>query len=291
VSRTIAVVGANGQVGSDIVKAGRRAGFSIVEWTHRDLEIRHGESVRKAIASLAPDDVVVNTAAFHRTDECEAQPQRALEVNVSGAYHVAAAAAQAGAHAVQISSDYVFDGMQSVPYVETDAPHPLNVYGASKAAAEMLVAAANPQHYIVRISSVFGTAGSSGKGGNFVETMVAKARGGQAPEVVDDLVMAPTFAHDAASLLIDLLRLRAAFGVYHLANSGQCSWFEFACAIFEMTGSALRPRPIHSSAHPAGARRPPYSVLASTKLHDIGLQPRPWTEALKTYLQEKGYTR
>lgn len=288
-SRTIAVVGANGQVGSDIVKAARHAGFAVREWTHRDVEVRDPQSVAKAIATLGPDDVVVNTAAFHRTDECEAQPELALAVNVTGAYHVAAAAARAHTHVVQISTDYVFDGEQRVPYVETDPPHPVSVYGASKAAAETLVSALNPQHYIVRISSVFGVAGSSGKGGNFVESMVAKARAGKAPEVVDDLVMAPTSAFDAAGLLIELLRLRAPFGVYHLANGGECSWFEFASAIFEATGSDLRPTPIQSKTQAGAARRPPYSVLASAKLKALGLHPRHWSEALKSYLQEKGY--
>jgi dTDP-4-dehydrorhamnose reductase len=163
------------------------------------------------------------------------------------------------------------------------------VYGVSTLAGEMLVAQSNPGAYIIRISSVFGVAGSSGKGGNFVETMVAKARRGERIEVVDDIVMAPTFAADAAALLVGLLARRAPAGIYHLANAGSCSWFEFARVILESTGSAALPVAVASSRMPTKAKRPPYSVLASERLEAVGLEPRHWRDGLAAYLVAKGH--
>ena len=234
-------------------------------------------------------DVVVNTAAFHRTDECEDKPDRALSVNAIAAHRVSVEACRRNATVVYISTDFVFDGAQSKPYVESDAAHPLNVYGMTKQAGEMLVRMANPHHYITRMSAVFGVAGSSGKGGNFVETMVTKARAGESPRVVDDIVMAPTSASDAAILLVNLVQTRAPFGVYHLANGGECTWYEFANAIFELTGSPVRATPVHAKEVGGKAPRPPYSVLASEKLAKLGLKARPWREALSEYLVQKGY--
>ena len=182
------------------------------------------------------------------------------------AHRVSVEARRRNAAVVYISTDFVFDGAQSKPYVESDAAHPLNVYGMTKQAGEMLVRTANPHHYITRMSAVFGVAGSSGKGGNFVETMVAKARAGESPRVVDDIVMAPTSASDAATLLVNIVQARAPFGVYHLANGGECTWCEFANAIFELMGSPVRATPVHAADVGGKAPRPPYSVLASNKL-------------------------
>ncbi len=265
------------------------AGVETLELEHADIEVTDQASVERALSSVREGDVVVNTAAFHRTDECEDKPDRALSVNAIAAHRVSVEACRRNATVVYISTDFVFDGAQSKPYVESDAAHPLNVYGMTKQAGEMLVRMANPHHYITRMSAVFGVAGSSGKGGNFVETMVTKARAGESPRVVDDIVMAPTSASDAAILLVNIVQTRAPFGVYHLANGGECTWCEFANAIFELTGSPVRATPVHAEEVGGKAPRPPYSVLASEKLAKLGLKARPWREALSEYLVQKGY--
>ncbi len=283
----IAVIGSNGQVGSEVVRAAQSAGMETLELEHTNIEVTDQASVERALSSLREGDVVVNTAAFHRTDECEDKPDRALSVNAIAAHRVSAEARRRNAAAVYISTDFVFDGAQSKPYVESDVAHPLNVYGMTKQAGEMLVRMANPHHYIVRMSAVFGVAGSSGKGGNFVETMVAKARAGESPRVVNDIVMAPTSASDAATLLVKIVQARAPFGVYHLANGGECTWCEFANAIFELIGSPVRATPVHAADVGGKAPRPPYSVLASDKLEGLGLHPRSWKEALADYLFRK----
>jgi dTDP-4-dehydrorhamnose reductase len=284
----IAVIGATGQVGSEIVLAARSHGIETLEKDHGAIEVTDQSSVERALSDLRAGDLAVNTAAFHRTDLCEDEPDRALSINAVGAYRVALEAHRHGSSVAYLSSDFVFDGGKRQPYVERDAPHPLNVYGMTKLAGEFLVSSANPQAYIVRISAVFGAAGSSGKGGNFVEAMVAKARAGEAPKVVDDIVMAPTSARDAATLLVELARQRAPFGVYHLANAGQCSWYEFADTILGLCGASVAPMKI-SAAQVPGAPRPAYSVLASEKLAGLGLKARPWREALEEYLASKRY--
>ena len=285
----IAVIGANGQVGSEIVGAAKDARMTVLALTRADCDVTDPKSLARAFASLSQGDVVVNTAAFHRTDECEHHPDLAVRVNASGAFACANAARERGAAIAYISTDFVFDGVKSTPYVESDAPRPLGVYGATKAAGEALVAATNPLHYVARLSSVFGVAGSSGKGGNFVETMLRLAREGKRPRVVSDIVMSPTSARDAARLLVELIELRAAPGTYHLANEGGCSWLEFADAIFEESGSSLRATPVKSAEHVARSPRPAYSVLASEKLAALGLAARPWRAGLHDYLLAKGH--
>lgn len=285
----VAVIGAKGQIGSEVVRAAVAAGLDVLERSHADCEVTDVRSVEKALAPLRAGDAVVNTAAFHRTDACEEAADLALSVNALGAFNVAAAARARGATAVYVSTDFVFDGEKKTPYVESDVPSPINVYGASKAAGEALTYVANPASYVVRVSAVFGPAGSSGKGGNFVETMVAKARAGETPEVVDDIVMAPTSAIDAAALLVELVRHSAPFGTYHLANAGSCSWLEFTDAIFHFVGARVHPRSTKATHLNGKARRPPYSVLASERLGELGLQTRDWRDALRDYLKLKGY--
>jgi dTDP-4-dehydrorhamnose reductase len=285
----IAVIGSNGQVGSEFVRVAREAGINTIELRHEACEVTDAASIASALEPLRPGDVVFNTAAFHRTDDCEDMADRALSVNALGAYRVAAAARERGAIAVYVSTDFVFDGAKRTPYVESDVPGPINVYGASKAAGEVLVKAANPAHYVARIAAVFGPAGSSGKGGNFVETMVAKARAGLSPDVVDDIVTSPTSAADAAALLLALVRDQAPYGIYHLTNAGQCSWFEFTQSIFELVGAPGQPKAVSATTQSGKARRPAYSALASERLEKLGLHARPWREALGDYLTRKGH--
>jgi len=287
----IAIIGSNGQIGSEVVRAAKAVEFDVIELRHNECDVTDGSSVARALAPLRTGDVVVNTAAFHKTEECEVASDRALSVNALGAYRVAAEARKHDATAVYLSTDFVFDGAKRTPYVESDTPNPLNLYGVSKMAGEALLRTANPNHYLIRVSAVFGPAGSSGKGGNFVESMVAKARKGDTPDVVDDIIMAPTSAADASGLLVQLLQRKAPFGIYHLANAGACSWLEFTDGIFELIGAKIRARPIKAASLNGKARRPLYSVLASEGLSPLGLETRDWREALRDYLQVKGYLR
>jgi dTDP-4-dehydrorhamnose reductase len=232
---------------------------------------------------------VVNCAAFVRVDDAEARPEDAFRVNGVGALNVARACAKLDALCVYVSTDYVFDGTKGAPYTEADTPHPINVYGISKLAGEYLVQATCPRWLIVRTASLFGKAGSSGKGGNFVETILAKARVGEPLRLVNDIRMSPTYTRDAAQAL-ERLFFHSASGLFHLANAGNCTWYEFACKALELAGLDNSVEAISSSNYAMQAQRPRNSSLESSKL-DLSLRGarRPWHEALKEYLIEKGH--
>jgi dTDP-4-dehydrorhamnose reductase len=254
-----------------------------------DIEVTDGSGVLERLAAIAPD-VVINCAAFHRVDDCESRPEEAFRVNALGARNVALACARLGALAVYVSTDYVFDGELGRPYNESDLPRPINVYGASKLAGEHLTAVFSPRHLIVRVSSLFGVAGASGKGGNFVETMIRKARAGEAIRVVDDIVMSPTYTADAAAALRALIA-GGHVGIAHASNAGACTWFEFARAIFDLLGWEVDLQPQRSADLPSAARRPRNSALASSQSDARGLARPAWEDALRRYLEAKGYLR
>jgi dTDP-4-dehydrorhamnose reductase len=281
----VVVIGAPGQVGTDLMRA--MADWAPVGLSHADLEVTDAGAVRTRLETLKPS-VVINCAAFHQVDECERRPDEAFRVNALGARNVAVACTSLDALAVYISTDYVFDGSEQRPYTEVDCPRPINVYGATKLAGEHLVAATAARALVVRIASVFGVAGASGKGGNFVETMIRRARGREAIRVVDDLVMSPTYAADAAAAIRQLI-LRGRTGVVHAANTGWCTWYAFAQAILDLVGAQTHIEAQSAAALRQAARRPQNSALDPACLRDLGLSPRPWQEALHEYLIAKGH--
>jgi dTDP-4-dehydrorhamnose reductase len=278
------VFGGWGQLGSDLaaVAAGRH---EVIRPRHAEVDVTDEVAVQRVIEDAVPD-VVMNAAAFHVVEACEREPARAFAVNAVGASNVARASAAAHARHVFVSSDYVFDGSNERGYLEDDRPRPVNVYGVSKAAGERLVANACPDALVVRGSGMFGHAGSSGKGGNFVETMLAKAAADEPAEVVDDLRLSPTSTHDMAERLVQLLERGAPAGIYHLANVGACSWFEFARTIFELAGAQVQVTPRR---YPVGdVPRPRCSVLLDARTAELGLPPgRPWQEAVRWYLETR----
>ncbi len=283
---TIAVIGSTGQLGQDLMRV---FGEDAVGFAHQDLDVTDEEGVAAAIRSLEPD-WVLNTAAFHRVDDCETNPTLTFAVNAIGALNVARAAAAVGSGVVFYSSDYVFGGQdreRDHPYEEGDDPEPLSVYGTSKVAGEQLVMQANPRHLVVRSAGLYGTA-TSRKGWTFPELMLNKARTDGFVRVVTDQVLSPTFTADLAQKTKELIE-HDATGLFHLTNDGECSWFEFAQGALDLAGVEAKMEPIDSGQLGQRARRPPYSALTTTRLEAVGLKPlRPWKEALNDYLQTKG---
>jgi dTDP-4-dehydrorhamnose reductase len=246
-------------LGRDLVRAADAVGLS-----HAQLDVTDRAVVREAIS---PEDLVFNCAAWTDVDGAEQQPDEALHVNRDGARNVAEAAGVV----VYLSSDYVFDGRKRQPYLESDPTAPLSAYGHSKLEGERATAAANPRHFVVRSSWLFGHGGR-----NFVETML-----GLGPEVrvVDDQVGSPTFTEHLAEALTRLATTER-YGIHHLAASGSCSWFELARAIFERTGREVHVEPCTTEEFPRPAPRPAYSVLGSERDHRLP----PWQEGLDAYL-------
>jgi dTDP-4-dehydrorhamnose reductase len=279
ISVKVAILGANGQLGSDLVHV---FGEETIPLTHRDLDVTDFGSL-KILKELMPE-VVINTAAYVRVDDAEVEVEKAFQVNAIGALNVAKICDELNAINVYISTDYVFDGTKGEPYTEEDVPNPINVYGLSKYAGELFTQNYSQRYYIVRVASLYGKAGASGKGGNFVEFMIQKARNREEIKMVEDQFMSPTHSKDVAEMLKRFLAMKPAFGVYHMVNDGYCSWYEFTREIFTILGWHVQITPITSSGLKRLARRPIFSALKNKKLESYGLSMRTWKEALNAYI-------
>jgi dTDP-4-dehydrorhamnose reductase len=283
----ILLIGASGQLGTDLRAA--LGGPGLVPLTRADLDVTDPAAIERVLGAARPD-WVVNTAAFHRVDDIESDARTAFLVNAVAVHHLARVTARHGARLVHFSTDYVFGGAGAAPYGEDAVPVPLNAYGVSKLAGELAARNASPRHLVVRSSGLYGSAGSSGKGGNFVETMLRLGREGKPVRVVDDQFTTPTYTADLATGVARLLAVDPPGGVYHMTNAGACSWFEFARRIFALARLPVDLAPITSEALGAPARRPPNSVLTSHRLGGLGIAPlRPWPDALHAYLAARGH--
>jgi dTDP-4-dehydrorhamnose reductase len=283
----IIVLGATGQLGTDLVEVLSHEGnFEVFPISHQDADCTDPKTVRRTLTQVRPD-IVVNCAAFVRVDECEERVGDAFAVNAVGAYNVAKACAEIEALCVYVSTDYVFDGAKNNAYAESDTPNPINVYGASKLAGEYLTRQAARRWLMVRTASLFGKTGARGKGGNFVETIIRKAKAGEPIRVINNITMSPTYSRDAAGGLAALLRNRAT-GLFHLVNQGACTWYEFAKTISDVVELGNPVHPVSSNEFAARALRPQNSALITEQK---SVQLRPWKDALKAYLLEKGHLR
>ncbi len=280
----ILLIGASGQLGADLVKA--LAGHQLLAPPRRSLDLVRFDRVRRFLRSERPR-VVINTAAFHRVDDCESQVSTALQVNGEAVHNLALAAREVEAALVHYSTDYVFDGAARRPYGEDDLARPLNVYGVSKLAGEHLVESAWEKHFLIRTCGLYGRAGSRGKGGNFVETMIRKAAGKESIRVVDDQRLTPTSTRELARATAALIGT-SHYGLFHVTSKGNCTWYEFAGEIFRLLGLEPDLTPTTSDAFAAAARRPSYSVLANHHLEELGMDDlKHWRDALREYLGDR----
>lgn len=271
------VAGAGGQLGRELRE---RLGSELVWAGGREaLDVTDAGAVAALVARLRPD-VVFNAAAYNRVDAAEGEPERAFAVNASAPRAMALVAREAGALVVHVSSDYVFDGASSRPYLEDDPASPLSVYGRSKLEGERHVLASGAEALVVRTSAVLGRGGSAQKGGSFVDRILAQAQAGKPLRVVADQVFAPTVASELADALLGLVR-RGARGLYHVTNQGSCSWHELATAALRAAGVDHPVASITAAELKLPARRPAYSVLDTSRFRALGLPGlRPWRDAL-----------
>jgi dTDP-4-dehydrorhamnose reductase len=277
----VVVTGGEGQLASDLVYALSR--HDVIALGRASLDIASPDAIDDVFAQEKPD-LVVNTAAFHRVDLCEQEPEQSFLVNAAAPQRLARACDRSGATLVHFSTDYVFDGDKTTPYRETDKVNPLSVYGSSKAAGEMAIRSTTERHLIVRTTGVFGLAGARSRHGNFVETMLRLAGKGQPMYVVSDQTLTPTYGRDLAESVRALVEA-GTHGTVHVTGGGQCSWYEFAAEIVRLAGSPTPISPVFQRDRPVPARRPAYSVLAHDTLHRLGIsEPQHWKEALQQYL-------
>lgn len=288
--KSVSIIGPNGQLGTDLVKTFANAGWKINPITHAQINVEKIDSVKRVLNENKAD-WVINTAAFHKVDECEKDPEKAWLINATGPKNVAQIANDLGSRSVFISSDYVFSGNLPIgtSYSEDHSVSPINAYGHSKAAGEVATLSADTKNLVVRISSVFGAAGSSGKGGNFVETILKKAKGKEPLSVVNDIYMSPTYTVDASKIVHSALEANMN-GIIHAANIGSSTWFDLASEILKFTGieTQLTPSQTNGDQIP---KRPKNSVLGKTEgLLNPDLH-HSWQDALRRYLEEKGHIK
>lgn len=274
----ILLTGAGGMLGQAL-RAHLSLEHEVIPLDHAGLEITDLGATRMALARSRPE-VVVHAGAWTDVDGCELDPDRSFRVNALGSRNVAVACQEVGAGCCYLSTDYVFDGGKSGPYIEFDAPNPISCYGASKLAGERYVQTLTPRHWIVRSSWLFGPGGK-----NFVKTILTRARRAEALRVVDDQQGSPTYTHDLVHAIARLIR-GPHYGVWHVTNSGTCSWYQLAATALNITGlSGACLQPIDSGALERPATRPRNSVLRNYCWELEGWPPRrPWREALREYL-------
>lgn len=278
----ILITGGSGQLAHDLKRA--LGGHDVHALSRRQLDICDCTQAAAAVQAIRPD-VLINTAAFHRVDDCETQQEPAFATNALAVRRLAQLCEEQDALLVHFSTDYVFGGQaKRSPLTEEDPPAPLSVYGTSKLAGEYLAQLTWRKSLIVRTCGLYGVAGASGKGGNFVQTMLRMARDGAALRVVDDQVCTPTATKDLAQKVAWLITQDLS-GIVHVTNAESCTWYEFAKAIFAYAGVDADLSPTTSEDYATPATRPPYSVLAHQRLATLGHDDlRPWQAALADYL-------
>ena len=280
----VLVLGARGMVGHELLKA-CRGQYEVFDLGKQDLDITHQEATRRTIETISPH-VVINAAAYTDVDGCEKNMQKAFAINGEGTRNVVKGCKYSGAKLVYISTDYIFDGKKRSPYVENDLPNPPNIYGESKLLGESYVERLLDDYLIIRSQWLYGKHGR-----NFVETILSLAAKNRRIEVVNDQIGCPTYAVDLSMAILALLS-KDARGIFHVSNSGSCSWYEFALEIVRLAGmDRVKIVPISSGALNRPAKRPLYSVFDCQNLHkQAGVQMRSWQEALHDYFSHRnGY--
>ncbi|WP_091224626.1 dTDP-4-dehydrorhamnose reductase [Paenibacillus sp. BC26] len=278
----ILVTGANGQLGMELVELNVRPGIHILGYGRDNLDITNSEQCADVVNAYRPD-VIIHCAAYTAVDKAESDADEAYRINAWGTRNVAMAAKACGAKFCYISTDYVFDGKGNEPYEIEEPTNPQTVYGQTKLAGELEVAALLDRYYIVRTSWVYGKYGN-----NFVRTILKLSSERDRLKVVHDQIGSPTYTLDLAGFLIELVQTDK-YGVYHASNTGSCSWFEFAQEIVQsrdMASATITLVPCSTAEFPRPAARPAYSVMSHSAIERAGLQDlRPWRDALAHYMK------
>ena len=276
----VLVTGANGQLGSDVLDLLKARGIPSKGYDLPVLDITNKEGVAELFSSKKPTHVI-HCAAYTAVDEAENDRENCRRINVDGTENVALACQNAGAVLLYLSTDYVFNGTGEAEWTEEAKTAPLNWYGQTKLNGENAVKKHLERYFIVRTSWVFGKSG-----GNFVNTMLRLGKEKPQLSVVSDQIGSPTYTRDLAVVLIEMLYSEE-YGAYHVTNSGFCSWYDFACEIFRLSGVSAVVRPVVTSEYPTVAARPHNSRLSKGKLEQsVFPVPYSWQDALQRYLLE-----
>ena len=282
----IVLIGVDGQLGTDINIYFKEKGIELAGLVGlKDIDVCDYKVSESVLKKINPD-IVINTAAFHDVDLCEGEVLSAFKVNVMGVKNLAMICKEIDVPLMHFSTDYIFDGKKKKPYIEDDCARPLSLYGISKLAGEQVMQYILDKYYIIRLCGLYGHAGCVGKGNiNFVEQMIKLSENKKEIKVVNDQIVTPTSTMDVAKKLFELIQT-GKYGIYHMTNTGSCSWYEFTCEILKFMKLTTRVLPTTTDQFGAKARRPQYSVLDNSNLRKIGLADlRNWKEALKDYIE------
>jgi dTDP-4-dehydrorhamnose reductase len=275
----VIVTGADGQLGTDLVSVLKQK-HEVFGLNRSQLDITNYDMCEQLLSSIRPD-VIIHCAAYTAVDMAESDSDKAYLVNANGTRNIALSAEKVGAKVCYISTDYVFDGSNATPYTEQAPTNPRSVYGKSKRDGELFIQTICSDYYIVRTSWVFGLHGN-----NFVKTMLKLAHDRDIIRVVGDQYGSPTYTLDLSYFLLELISTDK-YGIYHVTNSGSCSWYEFATAIFEESDKLTSIESCSTSEFPRPAPRPQYSVLNNMSIRTNGfIVLRHWREALINFLKE-----
>lgn len=275
----ILVTGVKGQLGYDVVAEAEKRGITAVGVDIEEMDITDPKQC-EAVIKAGNYDAVVHCAAWTAVDSAEDHVDACRKVNAEGTRNIAQVCEALNIKMMYFSTDYVFDGTGNSPWAEYDVREPLNVYGQTKYEGELEVERLK-KHFIIRIAWVFGK-----NGNNFIKTMLRLGKERGAVSVVNDQIGSPTYTYDLARLVIDMIQTDR-YGTYHATNEGLCSWYEFACEIFQQAGMDVEVTPVSSDEFPAKAKRPSNSRMSKTLLDDNGFERLPsWQDALGRYLKE-----
>jgi dTDP-4-dehydrorhamnose reductase len=281
----IAIIGANGQLGSDLVKEFTFSGDEVFSLTHAEINVEDINSVHKILLSIKPE-IIINTAAYHVVPKCEEQPIKAYEVNSLGALNIARVGNDLNAVNLYFSTDYVFDGEKKSPYLESDKPNPLNVYASTKLTGEYFTLNYSQNGIVLRVSGIYGDVPCRAKGGNFITTMIKASKEKPEVKVVYDEILTPTPTKEIAKKTKEIVQKKIT-GLFHLTCEGQCSWYEFAEVIFSELKLSAPLSQISVKDMPMTVKRPTYSVLENKSAKEFGISIMPeWKEALISFLNQ-----
>jgi dTDP-4-dehydrorhamnose reductase len=276
-------LGGGGQLGTEIR---RLWNCEIVSPAHTELDMTDAKAVEAAVESSRPN-AVVNCAAFHHVERCEAEPESAFAANALAVNAMTEICGARGIRFVTFSTDYVFDGTLGRQYTESDAPNPLNAYGVSKFAGELLVLRLQTDAFVIRTCGVYGTRTSTTKGYTFLDKIISQARAGEPVRVVTDQIVSPTYAAHLAQGVAQLLQADAPPGLYHAVNEGAVSWFDYASEALRVAGIDRAIERASTTDWHSRVRRPAFSALENTKLHAIGIRMPNWREGVAAYLRDR----
>ncbi len=280
----VLVIGKNGQLGQELMHWSQEFGVEAIGTTREECDVTNPTQVREVVERVQPE-VVINTSAYNLVTEAEKDPEKALALNAVAPFRLAQICVEKSIRYVTVSTDYVFDGLKGQPYIETDHPNPVQLYGISKFAGELAVRNTDANALIIRTSAVYGgPTGSREKKGNIILYFLKEIQEKSELEVSSEQVISPTFAGHLAAAIYQLLHKQAAGGIYHLVNSGHCSWAELAQEVVRLKGASLKIIPVDRGGKSGSLRRPIYSALENTKAKALGVELPPWPAGVKAYV-------